>query len=292
MKTKFITIILAFMILLNGVSTAQVGGLLKKGLNKALNKQIENEIDSAKAKDDQENQARPGGLGTGLFGGKTDIRHNDEYSFTGRIYMQMETYDKKDVIKTDYYTYFNANTLNAGIETRIANPEKKESAIPAVFLFDNDNKCFMMLMEGEDSRTGIISTIPDDSTLSAQTRNQRQSDQRQATITKTGNTRMIAGYKCDEYKVTEPGKNEYSNIWMTKDVKIKADKRNWDKAGMPAYNYPGFEGMIMLAMEGYNKNNELEMKMETKEIDENFRHSISTVGYSLIRMNFMQAGKK
>ena len=34
----------------------------------------------------------------------------------GRIYMEMEIYDKKDVKKSDYYTYFNANTRNAGIE--------------------------------------------------------------------------------------------------------------------------------------------------------------------------------
>ena len=55
--------------------------------------------------------------GRGLFGGKIDIKYNDEYNFTGRIYMQMETYEKKDVVKTDFYTYFNTNTRNAGIET-------------------------------------------------------------------------------------------------------------------------------------------------------------------------------
>ena len=27
-----------------------------------------------------------------------------------------KTYDKKDVMKSDFYTYFNSNTLNAGIE--------------------------------------------------------------------------------------------------------------------------------------------------------------------------------
>jgi hypothetical protein len=48
----------------------------------------------------------------------------------------------------------------------------------------------------------------------------------------------------------------------------------------------------MLAMEGFDKNNILKMKMETKEINENFKHSISTVGYSFIKMNFGQAGKK
>jgi hypothetical protein len=104
---------------------------------------------------------------------------------------------------------------------------------------------------------------------------------------------MVAGYRCDEYKIVEEGMEGYSNVWMAKDVKIKADKRNWGKAGMPTYyGHKEFEGAMMLAMESYDKNNKLEMKMETKEINENFKHSISTVGYPFIKMNFGQAGKK
>jgi hypothetical protein len=140
--------------------------------------------------------------------------------------MQMETYDKKDVAKSDYLTYFNANSSNAGIELRVTDPEKGESVVPTMFIFDNENRCFMILIPGEDSKTGIISTIPDDSTLTAQTKNQRATTEKPATITKTGNTKMIAGYRCEEYKVVEEDADGYAHVWMTKDVKIKADKRN------------------------------------------------------------------
>lgn len=298
MKIKITFLLIAFLLVTTNITNAQVGIL-----RRALNKQIDKEIDTAINKkaqensdktttDNEQNKTRSRGLG-GILGGKTDIVHNDEYAFTGRIYMQMETYDKKDVSKSDYYTYFNANTLNAGIEVRIADPEKGEAPLPTQFIFDNDNRCFMILMQGEDSKTGIISTIPSDSAMNAQAKNQRTTEEKPATITKTGNTKMIAGYRCDEYKVVEEGEDGYANVWMTKDVKIKADKRNWGKAGMPTYyGHPEFEGAMMLAMESYDKNNKLEMKMETKEINENFKHSISTVGYSFIKMNFGQAGKK
>ena len=103
---------------------------------------------------------------------------------------------------------------------------------------------------------------------------------------------MIAGYKCDEYKVIEPEKDGYSNVWMTKDVKIKADKKYWGKAGIPTYyNYPGFEGSMMLAMEAFDKKISLTMKMETKEINENFSHSISTVRL-YFHENEFRAGRK
>ena len=307
MKIRF-TLLLAAMMLVPAVSYAQ-GGVLRRALNRAIEKEIDTAVnkkieeDKAKAKanekndqeqkdaDDQKSTRR--GSGIGILGGKTDIKHNDEYAFTGRIYMQMETYDKKDVAKSDYFTYFNANSSNAGIELRVTDPEKGESVVPTMFIFDNENRCFMILISGEDSKTGIISTIPDDSTMTAQSKNKGTAAGKPATITKTGNTKMIAGYRCDEYKVVEEDADGYAHVWMTKDVKIKADKRNWGKTGMPTYyNYPGFEGSMMLAMDGYDKDNNLEMKMETKEINENYKHSISTVGYSLIKMNFGQAGKK
>src|SRR4030042_2621790 len=307
MKIK-ITFLLAALVILPMVSYAQ-GGVLRRALNRAIEKEIDTAVnkkieeDKAKAKANEKNdqeqkdadnhETTRRGSGIGILGRKTDIKHNDEYAFTGRIYMQMETYDKKDVAKSDYLTYFNANSSNAGIELRVTDPEKGESVVPTMFIFDNENRCFMILISGEDSKTGIISTIPDDSTLTAQSKNQGAAAGKQASITKTGNTKMIAGYRCDEYKVVEEDADGYAHVWMTKDVKIKADKRNWGKAGMPTYyNYPGFEGSMMLAMEGYDKDNKLEMKMETKEINENYKHSISTVGYSLIKMNFGQAGKK
>ena len=49
---------------------------------------------------------------------------------------------------------------------------------------------------------------------------------------------------------------------------------------------------MMLAMESFDKNNNPVMKMETKEINEKFSHSISTVGITFMKMNFGQSGKK
>jgi hypothetical protein len=282
-------------------------------LRRAIDRKLEHKVDSAVDKSDKDEaiakqqsgqkqsdttsaQSKGGtkATGRGLFGGKIDIKYEDEYKFTGRIYMQMENYDKKDVMKSDYYTYYNSNTLNAGIEMIPADQKQDDNkTVPTVFLFDNDNRCFMMLIENKDSKTGIISTLPSDSAMAAQSKNQKGANPDKATITKTGNSRVIAGYKCDEYKIVDAGQQGYSNVWMTKDVKLKADKKYWGKSGMPTYyNYPGFEGAMMLAMEGFDKDNKPTMKMETKEINDKFSHSISTTGITFMKMNFGQAGKK
>jgi hypothetical protein len=281
-------------------------------LRRAIDRKIEHKVDSAVDKSDKDDAMKKQQAdqnqtdkttstekkgtketGRGLFGAKIDIKYEDEYKFTGRIYMQMENYDKKDVVKSDYYTYYNSNTLNAGIEMLPLNAKNGDKTYPTVFLFDNDNRSFMMIMETKDSKTGIISSMPSDSAMAAQAKTQKEANPEKATITKTGNSRVIAGYKCDEYKIVDAEKEGYSNVWMTKDVKLKADKKYWGKAGVPTYyNYPGFEGAMMLAMDSFDKNNKPALKMETKEINDKFSHSISTVGLTFMKMNFGQAGKK
>jgi hypothetical protein len=306
MKTRLVFLLFAFMVMIP-VSTYSQGYLLRRAINRKIDQKIDSAVDKSaqdKAKEKEQADQKQAeqttskdnstkATGRGLFGGKIDIKYDDEYNFTGRIYMQMETYDKKDVLKSDFYTYYNANSLNAGINVIPVDSKEGDKAVPTVFLYDNNNRCFIMLLGNKDSKTGMISTLPSDSAMAAQAKNQKGSNPEKATITKTGNSRVIAGYKCDEYKITEPDVDGYSNVWMTKDVKIKADKRYWGKSGMPTYyNYPGFEGAMMLAMESFDKNNKPTMKMETKEINDNFKYSISTVGYTFMKMNFGQTGKK
>lgn len=288
------------------VSNAQIG-VLRRAMNRTIDRKIDSAIikseqDKAKEKAEADkNQAdstktkdtSTKATGRGVFGAKIDNKYNDEYKFTGRIYTQMETYDKKEVNKADFYTYFNSNTLNAGIEVKPIDYKEGDKTQPMVFLFDNENRTLMMLLVKEGPKTGFISGIPSDSAMAAQAKNQKGATAVKPTITKTGNSRVIAGYKCDEYKVVEEGKEGYSNVWMTKDVKLKADKKYWSQSGLPTYyDNPEFAGGMLLAMDEFDKNNKPVMKMETKEINEKFSYSISTVGYTFMKMNFGQGGKK
>ena len=175
MKTRSLFLFLFIAMMLPSTSSAQFGAL-----KKAINKQIGNKVDSAADKKASENQkSGTKETGRGLFGGKIDIKYNDEYKFTGRIYMQMETYDKKDITKSDFFIYFNSNSMNAGMEVKAIVPEGEKSAA-SEFLFDNENKCFLIMVQNEDSKTGIISTLPSDSTLAAmganQSKNQKDPD--------------------------------------------------------------------------------------------------------------------
>jgi hypothetical protein len=321
MKTKTFLLSLMMICIVPAISYGQVGNLLRnkaaKVLNagsKTLNKEVDNKIDTAAQKevdneqqkadqDREENKAEEGqdeagkggnrqskgfNLG-GLMGGKVTAKYNESYSFNNRIYMQMEAYNKKDVTKMDYYIYFSDTNPSAGFEMKIIGTSESGEQVGMLTssVFDAENKVFLILSDLGTVKMGIISEVPDESTL----QNQSTENINKPTITKTGNSKVIAGYKCDEYLYKDPESKEHGILWVTKDLKLRTDNRTFSKAGLPAYyGDPDLEGGIILAMESYNEKNELQMKSETKEINMNYNHTISVIGYPLRQMNFNQAG--
>ncbi|HEX7493343.1 MAG TPA: hypothetical protein VF346_03915, partial [Bacteroidales bacterium] len=197
MKTRSIFLLLVLVMLIPSKSNAQ-GWILRRAIDRKIDQKVDSAVDKSaqdKAKEkeqtdknqtDKTSTTEKKGTketGRGLFGAKIDTKYEDQYKFTGRIYMQMETYDKKDVMKSDYYTYYNSNSLNAGIEMLPLDSKSGDKTYPTVFLFDNDNRCFMMIIENKDSKTGIISTMPSDSAIATQAKTQKAPEK--ATITKT-----------------------------------------------------------------------------------------------------------
>lgn len=314
MKTRTILFV-ALMILIPAASQAQIGGLLRKAtskvagsVGKAATKEANKEIDSAAQQKadqmvnnqvdnsnagDQTEQGNSGGKGINfgglLSGGPVTSKYNENYSFGSRMYMVMEVYDKKEVTKMDYFMYFSSSSPNAGMEVKtVAKPEEGD-AIPvtAQIILDGENKSFMMLTDMGATKFGVISPMPDQTVAQAPVDPKTGQPKKPPVVTKTGNTKVIAGYKCDEYMYKEADSKEYAKVWMTKEQVFNVDKRFWSNTNMGTlYNYPGFEGMMALAWENYTDKNELTAKAETIEVNKNFPHSMTTKGFSFRQMDF------
>jgi hypothetical protein len=314
MKTR-ILLLLAALVIVPAVTEAQIGGMLRKAtskvagsIGKAATKEANNEIDSAAQKKadqmvtnqsgnpDSGNQpAQESGGGKGLLGGiiaggPVTSKYNENYSFDSRMYMVMELYDKKGVTKMDYFMYFSSATPDAGMEVKtVAAPDQKGEAvaITAQMILDGVNKSFMMLTDMGSMKLATISTLSDPSTGQVQNDPKTGQPQKPPVVTKTGNTKVIAGHKCDEYVYKEADMKEYAKVWMTKDKLFNVDKRIWSNTNMGTlYGYPGFEGMTALAWENYSDKDVLIAKAETIEINKNFPYSMSTKGYTFRQMDF------
>lgn len=321
MKKRTIILFLALLIMSPAVSYGQLGRLIKNSASKALGtigkesvKEANKEIDSSAQKkvekvaadnstDNQsdknqpteaEGQPRQGGVNMGkLFANKVDLKYNEDYNFSSRIYMQSEIYDKKDITKMDMYMYYSTTSPSVGMETKsFTDSEGNNVPVSSSMLMDGENKCIIILTDANGMKMGMISAIPDENSVEAQQNGKTVPKSTPANFTKTGNTRVIAGYKCDEYKYTAEDKS-WGKVWFTKAADLKIDKRGWQKTGMAAYyGNPDFNDGIILANESYDEKGTLTMKSETKEINQNFKHSMSVKGYPLRQVNLNQSQKK
>ncbi|HUX95125.1 MAG TPA: hypothetical protein VMV47_05270 [Bacteroidales bacterium] len=320
MKTRGLFFLFAFALLLPATSSAQVGSLLKNKMNKVVNsgvktvdKEVDASIDTAvnkeadkantkaqeRSEQKKQNNNQPsadgstgdeagasGGAGMlgNMFSNKVDIKYKEDYSFSSRLYMVTETYDKKDVMKMDLYMFYSANNPSVAVETKSMTSAEGESVpIVAVMIVDGENKCFLMLTDMNGMKMGMISEVPDENTATTDKKGKKDNP---PVFTKTGNTRIVAGYKCDEYSYVDPDDNSKGKVWFTKDARLKVDKNGWKNTGMSAYySNPDFNDGIILANEAYDDKGKLTMKSETQEINENYPHSISVKGYSLRQMN-------
>ncbi len=327
MKTKGFLLLFAVAILVPAVSSAQVGSLLKNKMNKVVNagvksvdKSVDAEIDTAvnkeaekarakaeaREEENKKNNNQPeggesagndGGQAAGagamgsLFANKVDLKYNDSYGFTSRIYMVSETYDKDETMKIDMYVYYSANHPSMGMETKsVQNAEGETVPVVANMVMDGENKCFLMLTDINGMKMGVISAVPEEG---AEPTDKKGKKDTPPVYTKTGNTREIAGYKCDEYSYVDPDDNTKGKVWYTTDSRIKIDKRGWKNTKMNAYyQSPLFNEGVILANEAYDEKGKLTMKSETKEINENYNHSISVKGYSLRQVKWGDDNKK
>ena len=324
MKTRAFLLSLIMVLLVPVATNAQIGNMIRNKASRVFNagartanKEVDNKIDSAaqkkaqaeidkanqdaaqnKDQNEQASQATDNKAGSGeskgfnlggLMGGKVTSKYSDSYTFGSRIYMVMELYDKKDkTTKMDYFLYFNESSPIAGIETKMegTSDQGDQVSLATSMVIDGINKSFIMLNNINGMKMAIISAIPDET--SAQPEDKTKAV---VVIKKTGNSKVIAGYKCDEYTYSDDQTKKHGTMWATKDLKINADKRAFSKSGKPSYyDNTELQNSAVLAIEQYNDKNQLEVKSDTKEVNLKYSYSISTQGYSFRQMNFNQAG--
>jgi hypothetical protein len=290
-RTYIIILLLACIIPLN--SPAQVGSALKKKLEQAVQKKPGTQ-DEKKADENQQEAENPDekpAFDMSRLGiGKVTTKYEENYDYKGLIEMRSELYEKgKQKAISDIFMWLDANTNSLGMETTTTESKDGET-LSAIVIVDMKNKAMLTYTIIDGAKSGMIMPIPD--SLEAETTEVTEELTDKVKIRKTGNTRIILGYRCDEYEVTEEGVDETSNVWTTEDIDFKSNKKLLGgQQGMPkSYGIGQLKGIAM-ASETYEKG-QLTSKMEVTKIDFDATHSISTAGTSLIQMNFLKWGQK
>jgi len=291
MTKKGIIFILVAAFLLPVSAEAQLGSKLKKKLEETVNKALGPEAaEDSTVQDNQpakeERQFNLPKLGVG----KVTAKYDENYRFKGMMHMKTEIFDKgKPEGIMDVDIWLDDTNGNLGMESQ-ASSDDEDQTLSATSIVDAKNMVMITWAVTESGATGMIMTVPD--SIISDTGEEVTATEDAVTVRKTGGTKTICGYRCDEYEVTEEEGKLVSNVWATDDLKFPGNRELMGKQqGMPrSYGQGKVKGAI-LASETYEKG-KLATKSEVTKVDLNATHSISLAGVSLMQMDMGRWGQK
>jgi hypothetical protein len=168
--------------------------------------------------------------------------------------------------------------------------DEEGQSMNAVTIVDSKNKVMITWAVVEGGKTGMIMLIPD--SLITEPGEEIAETEDAVKIRKTGGSKTICGYRCEEYELTEEDGKVVTNVWATDDLKLPGSRKLMgNQQGMPrSYGQGKIKGAI-LASETYDKG-KLITKSEVTKVELNATHSISVEGVSLIQMDMGKWGQK
>jgi len=205
-----------------------------KEIDKGLDK-VENSIDSiagtGESSDDASTSAKQNRMskmlqGMGMSGDPVPVE--DSYKFTQLVQMQIEMYDNEEKKSNngEFITHLNPNSNSLAYEVVSNDIGDNEQGI---FIIDTKNKAIILLNDKDGEKTGMVygmgsfmESIP--SYEDAKDVDPDLDDDAQllnANVTKTGKTKNIAGYKCQQY-VYNTDETE-SEFWITDELKTSSN---------------------------------------------------------------------
>lgn len=221
-----------------------------------------------------ESQAMPYG---NLFGSGSKESVQPVYSFDHNIVMETEAYDSKGELEgksvmrmlfAERSNYFAGEAISIeGIE---------EDMRSSTSIFDIDNNQMISLIESSGMKIGIIIAFdPEESTVD---------ESEQAKFKKTGKTKLILGYTCDEY--ISDDKESISEIWLAigedlgfrRAMNFMSGNSKGNDAAYPTDAPSGF----MMEMTSINKSNKEKVVMKVTEVNKGSKSSVSTSGYQFM----------
>ncbi|MEN8124268.1 MAG: DUF4412 domain-containing protein [Bacteroidota bacterium] len=222
-----------------------------------------------------------------LYGNNEDIPIESVYKFDTSVTYKMESVTDNKPVSMDYNMLFSKNNNYLATKMQNINSEDfkgKEGTMQMTTILDDKNQAMIMLME-EQKIAQVISMEKIKDVAVNEENETSQMDINKPNIKKTGKSKKILGYNCDEFEtITDDGK---ATFWITKELSIyhknMFSNLNRSLGGDQFNNFPDAAKGLMMEMFFEGKNGE---KNTMKVIDINKKSSeISTTGYQFMNLS-------
>lgn len=222
-----------------------------------------------------------------------NVDYESSYNFDAYIQMEISNYKKNGKLD-DQVLYDNHVNKTKADYAMVFRDGGDQSTI----IFDTENSAMVILSNSDGEKTGFATSIDPEAMVSmaekyAAEEVEEDPDLLNAyNIKKTGKTKDILGYKCDEY-LMEDEESEV-RMWVAEKLGREVRKEwmnNQQTFGAMFMHAYSLNGMV-LEYDMMDKDNGKKTIMLVKKIDLNHKHSVSTSGYTVMSMRMKTEEEK
>lgn len=224
-----------------------------------------------------------------MMGINTDpIDVQEKYNYSGNILMTVQSWNDDGNTEGEvfYKTYMTKD--NSGFAMEFEQEEEGKSTM----IFDYKKESMIILSEDNETKSGMVMAYSGLADQMSEAEEDMKEDLESDTdysayregLKKTGKSKKIAGYKCDEYIFDD--EEVHIVMWMTD--QLPADLwANMFNANAISAGSMGFYGGFVMEMDQKDKSSNDRVYTLVKEVNENQASSLSTKGYQLMSIGGM-----
>ncbi|PSL06496.1 DUF4412 domain-containing protein [Cecembia rubra] len=221
-----------------------------------------------------------------LSGIHADVPIGDQYDFTGYSTMLLTGLDEKGkpIEPMNLKSFFSDSDWVIGMEIEIKEKEKKDGT--SVIIYDLERNASIILFDNEGQKSRLAYGYDFDKMASGMEKSSDEmNDERALNFIKTGKSKTILGYTCDEYQSEDEA--GISSIWIT-ELAVGNKSGFWEEnnpvlaARMKNQNRKQFNHLPqggMLELDYKSKKDKSEIQMTVTEINENSHQSFLMSDY-------------
>ncbi|NLO02408.1 MAG: DUF4412 domain-containing protein [Bacteroidales bacterium] len=248
------------------------------------------EAGSERGSDEQRMQRMLKGLG--IAGDPVPVENS--YNYNNLIQMHIESFDKsgKKENEGEFVTHFNPQTNSMAYEVISGNMGEPGQG---KFIIDVKNEAIIILSEDNGEKAGLVygigSFFGEESELMQDIQSEATPEEILANpnLSKTGKTKTIAGYKCEEYKYSD--EESESLIWVTNDLKL--DTRDYFNTLFKTNLYAqGFPWGYMMEVTTTDKQSGEKSFMQVTKVDNNSGKQFSLSDYKITNLGAVKMPKQ
>ncbi|MGQ8335823.1 hypothetical protein ACUNWD_04680 [Sunxiuqinia sp. A32] len=304
-KYVLIVAIIAGCLMISETTSAQ--GFLNK-LSKKVQDKIENKVEDkvdekvdekldeafeeneeAAASDEEKQNERLQKMmkGMGLSGDPVPIE--DSYTFDSKIQMHIESYKSNGKLDNegDFVTYINPEGKNFAYEFISGDMEQKGKGM---FIMDFTNGAMIILSDDKGEKNGIVYGINLDEAMDDAydelDEEQIKNINLNPYLEKTGRSKSIAGYTCEEYKYNNPEEDTEASFWISEKANFKTRDYMSSIFKSAAYSR-GMPWGFVMESESINKENNERTLMKVTDIDDNANKKFNLGNYQITNLGSM-----